>query len=573
MMRKKTPFNVRQRRLQRIRCAKKRMLYIVLFGLIILTDLASSGAASQPALSQTSTKYSDPGYDSKIQAEILPSSIELPPGGNVATAILILRNIANFDITNIRVMTTADESLTIQSIPPLEEPRALSGRGEISWVMKLSSTHGSPHGPLNLVVTYTQTEAGKPRGKITTTRLDIARRDGEEIVAVKVSPETDSIDQQHPRKVFLFVTNKTDRSIKIKGINFRGPKFLEVKEWGDNKNITNPIVAGQQTIAIPVDLTASSRVEPGKHTIAYAVSYEFIGSNLESGVLSDDQLTNSGEVVVSQTMDVGILAESAILKVLEVPSIFFMPGFLAVVTWSILWSWGVLEPEGSRKKFPDELVPKPSNPQFWVVSITVSIILIACYILFYNHHFLNIYGLRDILILWFISVVIIGVFGYCIVRAARNYYIQEITPSEYDDPIKLLKRLRWQRLNLFPGKVELFRDKIEVVRKVNGEDKNLRAYIFEKSVEGNDFLWVGPSIKVTYKNANDGQIRLINEQLKAGGSLKKLARALEKGSQDGTIIVKWASSSEGTLEITGVCKVGRGDIKNKLGPDQIIVIE
>jgi hypothetical protein len=111
------------------------------------------------------------------------------------------------------------------------------------------------------------------------------------------------------------------------------------------------------------------------------------------------------------------MGASPILTVAGIPAFFLLPGTLLLLTIGLCWSleerWW---PAPDREEFPF----KCTEPNFWLVSVIVSLLIAIVPWLFTKRWYFSRYGLQDIGLLWFASI-LAGIGCYVIWWFYRNH--------------------------------------------------------------------------------------------------------------------------------------------------------
>jgi hypothetical protein len=526
-------------------------LVIPLFFIAVL--LARQAMRYSPVLAQTE----------RVSVEVFPAAIELPPRGDSAEATIILRNPTTSNITNIRISyftdaATRDPIVNVEGVPPLGELRTLGAGGECMWAICLSNKKADPiTGNVFFRVSYDlqSGQASQPVPRLANTSIKVSTRELAEIAEVKIETTLDSLDEQHPGNVHLVITNKSNQSLRVKDIVSEGPEFISFdmsnlqKKREDEQKRTLSLTP-HQTGVFPIKVRAESRVQPGKHLLLFTIRFEW-------GEAGSEQ---TRDLVVSKEVNVGVLGESSILTVLAVPSFLLVPGILILVTWGLLWKIGLLKSKRDTDQFFLQINPQPNNAEFWVVSATLSILVVILYMLVYKD-FLRIYGLKDIISIWLFSVGVIGVAGYFLMLTFRNKRINRHVPSEKDSQFKILKKLHSQSLGIM-------REQVEFMTKTAGVEEVHRGFAIESVLPDRESLWVSPAIVVDgLARANADYQKAINLELSERGDPSELARLLQEGTKRHGIRVSWRQKGR----FRGPCEIKTEDIVKVIDGNLIVI--
>jgi hypothetical protein len=155
-------------------------------------------------------------------------------------------------------------------------------------------------------------------------------------------------------------------------------------------------LASGEAVPIPIEILAKG-VTPGNRKIA-----------LESNLRWNDRgCSYSATIVTPQDLTVGIFGQSDILTALGIPSLLLLPGFLIMGMVAVMWKAGVRF-GSATVEFPYQL----KSPEFWLFAVSLSFLAVLTGRYVFDRPYLNIYGLADLMWLWFLSVLLGGlVFG------------------------------------------------------------------------------------------------------------------------------------------------------------------
>src|SRR5262249_30879588 len=142
------------------------------------------------------------------------------------------------------------------------------------------------------------------------------------------------------------ITNKTVRAIRV-GIKPDGPQFIEFFPQERKDLSIDPL----RTEIVRFTVSARGRVKPGKQLLIFNVKLE----------------TDRGkrDFLVTREVTVGVLGESDVLKLLGVPSLLLLPGFLFMSSYLLLWRWKLLRLDSNTTPPVEE-----KSSGFWLLSIT-----------------------------------------------------------------------------------------------------------------------------------------------------------------------------------------------------------
>lgn len=495
--------------------------------------LKSSASGEMSASQKEPAKF---GQKGEVQIELIPGSLELGTAEQSSKALLILRNATSNALWNVNITPFSEIDAKLTSDPQFSRIQKIMPGQEFVWTLTLSKESSkSPRGLIFFLIGYSQRDREALR-KVAYGFLQLTSHQISEVADIKLETTLDTLDQQHPGKVYLIISSKMSQPIQVKDVSSEGPDFIEF----DNRRGKGLIFSPYQTSVIPIDVKAKSRVQPGKHLLVFTVQFQ----------LGDGKGTEIRNVVQTKPVEVGVFGDW-VLKLLSIPSFFLIPGFLIVVTWGMLWKWGLLKWKKDTGQFVQELSEKPTSPQFWVVAITLSIFVFFGYMSYYPE-VLRMYGLRDFVYVWCLSVLFIGLGGYLVISGGRRFYIIRRTPSEKDAPIDILKKLHRQKLGIF-------RDKVSIAK------TDEVAYLLQEWKSDREMSWVGPPIRVKWEeNAPDELKKEVDRQCtRSGNDASKVAGLLQKGVLLNAVTVTWKKGEQDSKEITGLREAKTIDLERK----------
>lgn len=461
----------------------------------------------------------------KVAIEVVPSLVELLPTGEKVQVLVVIHNPTTKTLRNVQLSWLSDTRIVpTNDIPTV---KMLVPNGEFAWRLLLSQPPGelvSGNGYLRINYTWQQTEKADEIPGVLLSSLQLKSRElstTEKILSVEVKANLESLNENHPSVAYLVMTNKSNGNIEVKKVWPLKPSFIFIcfpqdKCTQECKTDNIPVtfkLSPHQTRVIPIKITASDSVQPGKHLLVFKVDFKWS----EAG----NQL---GNIVVTQEVKVGVLGESEMLTLLGIPSFLILPGFLMLVTISQLWNCGIFKSPEQAGEFPLQV----DKPGFWVVSITISGIMAVLYPLFTKRNYLDSYGLKDIAVVWCVSI-LLGLVTYIAIYAARKWYLW----TEQDDPLTTLNKLHIRGLNPFRERVSL-------------DGKSPYGYLLEPYIKAQGKSWVAPRIVVRWVNTGDQEERdqikqEIDKQLKLEqkGSAGELAKLLEQGEKRMLLKIRW----------------------------------
>jgi hypothetical protein len=446
-----------------------------------------------------------------VSLKIVPSSLELASCDAGTKLLVIATNGTGRQLTGLELSSFSDVPVQLTPALPLEV--ATLGPGEkTSSMFEVKCTPTFASGQLHFVLSSKPAKAGAAVSEITTESVQVKLRAPEtidNIAAIEIKSTLESLTQGAAGDLTITATNKTAQPIHVK----IQPQPSESIEF-EAKQSTNGTVAPADGIQIDAgqqsDFTftakAKRRVNPGKQLLVFNVQ-----------VRTDGPWRT---FLLTREVTVGVLGESEMLKLLGVPSLLFLPGFLVLTSFFLLWRFRVF-------RGPDADANPPlseKDPGFWVISITLSAFLVAGFVA-RRPDFLQFYGLPDLLEIWIISIAL-GVIGYLLFKFGERIW------KSFKTPFYILRILSRSKQSTEVRRVKL---------------KGITELAFVIKAQPNGSAYVCPRISLTWKKGFKGPARgQVDDQLNSGGKPQILAEAinreLKKGAESGVLKFDWLRS-------------------------------
>jgi hypothetical protein len=345
-------------------------------------------------------------------------------------------SLTTFSADNIAVVLPADRGLLA----------GLNASSEYAWSLRLTHTDtllGAAK--LHLRVAFDVLDAGgRSSHRLLYSTVDIAPA-APSIAPLLAKAEAigaaTSVAHERPAQLLVQLTNQSNRTLHLATLTIFKPTFVCLSLGGDVCQTQQPIdlrplgladLPPGQTAMLPLMLRASSKVVPGLYTV-------MIGVQVESGGLNQT-------VTASHDINVAVLGESDLLKLVGVPSLLFLPGALLLITLSLCLSVGISSDD--RKK----LLLQPTEPGFWVLAIGLSLAAAVFYpsltrLFGPERNYLASYGLEDFMYVfgWSIFGGILAFAAYLGGRRLKKLWqareIRKQVPQPGDDPLTILGKL------------------------------------------------------------------------------------------------------------------------------------
>jgi len=529
-----------------------------------------------PLLAIALCPFAARGAEAQPEIEILPSSVELPSNPKQAAHVLVvLRNATDTELREVRLSWLAEEGVKISPLA-LSEP-AVAPHAETAWAFEFSQSQLDPvAGSVGLRIDYKQ--GGVPKVLARSLAVKTHETDAiDKFLDAKIETTLETLDTYHTGKIDLLLTNKLGQDLKVdikadapdficfdpdqngceSGMLAKGASWLRyVIAWlrkqygsgGEGGGVNSPSEAirsgvalkSYQTTLVPFEVGAKERVEPGKYLVTFEITLK-----------ANDGQSAERSLVVTQVIEVGVLAESAILKLLGVPSFLLLPGCLLVLTVGLFRNYG---PSWFRPAGQADLL-KPDSPYFWLVSITVSGLMAVGFRVALGWWYFVSYGLTDLVLVWLASVVLGAVLytGLFLASQALPRWLEvKRTPTQNDDAAAVLRRLWWLRAGLVLDRYT-----------VKGNETGESVFVIKRQDEKT--AWVSPKINLSLPT--DPKVRKLAQEIREAVSKvrpRKLANLVLKGKNIATLKTE-------PIDGPRLCKLD--DELKRADPDRDTIVE
>ena len=352
--------------------------------------------------------------------EIQPTEVTVDPStGTDAPIVILLRGAPHVVFAGARLDFIAPAGIRAKITRAPQRPFT----DEMSWRLDVNGSNAAPC-PCKVVVLATYETVTSPgthsttAGTVSVTLLPPVAATS--ALKVTLLPAEGSIDELTPLALNLQIENPTRRTVDIDGIQRLTPQYVDLETPGP-KAVT--IKAGTSAI-LPLRATTTLAI-PGTYPLIVAFRARFRGGPPVS------------ETVVAQSkVTLGIPGVGEALQFLGIPSLLFLPGVLMIVTSAALYSLVSRRPPIDVKQ-----------PVLLALAVMLSFAAALIYPALTQHWFgaprnyLHGYDLRDVAVLWVLSVAAGGIAGafYALAQGWRNRTFQ---PNAGDTQLDVLRKLR-----------------------------------------------------------------------------------------------------------------------------------
>jgi hypothetical protein len=388
--------------------------------------VAQPGAAAQPAVTITTT----------------PRELTLCPGVGEGQVLVVVRNGSGEPIRKLCVTSFANG--------PLRGPTLPAGAAAASCPDGLAIDELPAGGTFSKLVTIALTDypttsawahvwARYQRGakepgasEAVTASIEVKAPAPPTGDALKLETKVGfaSLHEGEAGKVVLMLGNGTNEKLMVEKLLAIAPADAKV-----TTAVVAPLaIAPQSTVAVDFTVTAEDKINTGKR----------IG-------LIDVDATTSCKVaihrVASYEVTLGVFGESELLTTIGVPSLLFLPGFLILTLWMLLWRFRWARVHFLAKSGGDDFMVAAKEPEFWLLGFTFSLVLFVLLPRITQIGYRQAYALPDIARLWYVSLGIgLGVYAVLrlvdgILRGIARRELAARTLTERDGVLDALDKL------------------------------------------------------------------------------------------------------------------------------------
>ncbi len=274
---------------------------------------------------------------------------------------------------------------------------------------------------LDLRLSYETVQGGRTSPQVILASLPVKSQnfaDLDKILDVQIKTTLGSLDSGQWGSIYLVLKNNSGRTVDILNIApiGRGVLFCQESQtqlpYGSlpfcfYSSLHSLTLGPHQTAIEEFPVKGSARVKAGTYLLVFQIATQS----------SDGGPPLRHNMLISQVVDVDVPGEPAMVTVAGIPVFFLLPGMLLLLTIGLCWS---LEERWWPAPDQDEFPLKCAGPNFWVVSVVISLLIAIVPWLFRRRWYFSHYRLQDIGLLWFASI-LAGVGCYVIWWLYRNH--------------------------------------------------------------------------------------------------------------------------------------------------------
>ncbi len=369
-----------------------------------------------------------------VVLDVQPKPLDLFLEGEADLTLLVQNDLA-VPITPLSLDISGTAGVQVDPQPAL--PAAVeAGTSAAVPVHVRRSANGYASGSLVFRLAYEWSDAGKtaPKSSVAVVKLDIQERQVpaiDKLIALKVETPVKVLGENQEGLVIVSLQNLSAYPLTLESLEAGGVRYITAAPREATSNVA---IAPRSTESFAFGVTLKSPYQIGDEVLVFDARIRW----------AQDGREFTGSQQVSKTIPIGVVTEqSDLLKLLGMPTYLLLPGFLVMIAFGFCW-----------KRFSPkaDLGLTPTNVEFWVLTITLSIPLIVVYrgyaaLVGLPSRFPDTFGLADILRLWVISL-LLGVLFWWLILLVRKALKREI-PLPEDTPLSILRKLELNKSGIY----------------------------------------------------------------------------------------------------------------------------
>lgn len=235
-------------------------------------------------------------------------------------------------------------------------------------------------------------------------------------------------------RVYLTVTNKTEHAIALRRIQRLASTGLVVRVGA----MPSPVMP-RETKVLPLTIDVGRGVpRAGTHLLGIAATLTTDLTPRELRVVGAAAGAPgwTAQILATKEVELTVPGISELQGVLQIPTLLLLPGLLAIIAFAAILDLAKPRPVGEN---PFGRLTIALSPGLWVVMITISAGVGFAYVLLTGRDILYGFGIRDVVWLWFASLILgslVGCWAFCRERrrqltAAAPRFTKTISPPTF----------------------------------------------------------------------------------------------------------------------------------------------
>ncbi len=457
-----------------------------------------------------------------LDATLLPDSLVAGPA-RAAQSYLVVRNNSGGTVHDVRLDWMSDDSVQVAVASDIDA--SLAPGESVSALVTVARMQG-PQRRATVVfrVRYVAASPGagaaSPRVALVTLHIypdPYAAVD--QVAEATLTKAAGTLTEESAGVAYLVLKNKTELPLHVARVTAEG-QYLR-----DSVDIIPTEVPPHGMRSIKLSMVATGKIHPGTQTVVVDVALRWKTPNGE----------HEGNLIIPAEVELGVAGAAEILTLLGVPTFLFLPGFLMVAVFGLLWRLELLRPKGGTTDFP----LKKDDPSFYLVAITLS--LATSWLLRGTTSF-EVYGTSDVLAVWFKSLLVGG--GAYLLYAGGEWATWWWYPAATDDAIMTITRLGRRRMAIELKQITLTAE---------GAGNPTIMFLLQRRSWLDTPRWLGPQMTVTVMLKEHGATSIPAverlEKVLATNRMDSVAKLLTEGLGPATYAVAWTSERQRPLQI------------------------
>lgn len=359
------------------------------------------GDSDQSASASPDEEAGTPSLTVDFFITLTPSKLSLDHG-EAASIVVVVSNTTPKPVWEVNLTWLDNATVSVEGHPRIG--RVGPNSQAATTLMISAADAGRIVGEIDLIA------EGKVRGtqqraasRVAVAQLPVEDRvapQATDVASAQVITALTKLTDRNEGMLFVQIENESNDPITLSAVQGMASPFLSICPAGNEScrdGGGGPVARltfedreipphGQDTFPFYVTRNTDEPYQTGKQVVVFRIT------------LATDQDVAPSDLIVRHDFDTVVFGEAEILTPLGLTSIIILPGFVIVFLWSFLWK--VVAP---RK---DPGFVDITNPSFWIIAITASLLAFPLYKLVFERDLLDGYDFTDVRNIWFEAVIV-----------------------------------------------------------------------------------------------------------------------------------------------------------------------
>lgn len=475
-----------------------------------------------------------------VTVAVTPATIRVAPEGE-SRAIVVVTNSSKKRMTSVEVALSTPDSISVEPTHASPIRLHVGESSAVSFALSRTSTGSLPATGL-VRVDYIHRIKMRKVPQTIVQPFDIVAQEtepAEQLAAVELKKSGAVLDDFHDVELAAIVTNKSASTLTVTSVRPAEPE--------GQIDFTPPAITEATTISPRHQRVFQFRMSVAEgRPIKSGEALVLVRINVAVG---SDGAGRTASFSSAQAINLGVFGESDIGEVAKIPSLLFLPGFMALAAIVVLGqiAWFRLGKVGTAIG---------SSPVvFGFLMILVSVATLVSYWALTRRDLRYGYSFNDVL-----RVSLLGVIGAVVLalvlRIASMIWFWYVGFREDDAPLEALEKLgrRGKGLRL-PG--------------ANLTGGTVSILVYEMPRQDTEVAVVGPEMCVNYLVNEPDLEEAVNKLRNEGKSPKQLSKLLKRAVQEKKAEVRW-NPPDGTA-VTGLTLLHKNKLDMNKPPSDVLV--